>query len=106
MSEARRTLSEAGQEIRDGSKASVRDAAGHVSIKFQLGPVQEVGVNGTTIEKVISLLIARLEGFQRGPFACRENHQAIACLYMAVDWLEQGTRARQAAGVEGTNQPH
>lgn len=75
-------------------------------IKWQLGPVQEVGVNGTTIEDVIEVCITRLRGFQAGPFASRENALAITDLESARNWLLQRTRARQEQGVEGTNRPH
>jgi len=50
--------------------------------------------------------IDRLRGFQRGPFASRENALAITDLESARNWLLQRTRERQAQGVEGTNQPH
>ena len=75
-------------------------------IKWQLGPVQEVGVNGTTIEDVLEVCIARMQGFQRGPFACRENALAITAMEEARNWLLQRTRARQEQGVEGVNAPH
>jgi hypothetical protein len=75
-------------------------------IKWQLGPVAEVGINGTTIEDVIEACIERLRGFQRGPFACRENALAITDLESARNWLLQRTRARQEQGVEGTNEQH
>ncbi len=75
-------------------------------IRWQVGPVNEVGVNGTTIEDVIEVCIERLRGFQRGPFASRENALAITDLESARNWLLQRTRARQQQGVEGTNQPH
>ena len=72
-------------------------------IKWQLGPVQEAGINGTTIEDVIEVCIARLQRFQRGPFAGRENALAITALEEARNWLLQRTRDRQARGVEGVN---
>lgn len=75
-------------------------------IKWQLGPVKEVGINGTTIEDVIEVCIERLRGFQRGPFSSRENALAITDLESARNWLLQRTRTRQEQGVEGTNQPH
>lgn len=74
-------------------------------IIFQHGPIQEVGRNGTTIETVITVLINRLEGFQRGPFANEYNTQAIVHLTKAKDHLEDRTRDRQAREVEGTDQP-
>ena len=77
-----------------------------IRIKFQLGPIQEVGINGCSIEDVIDVLAARLAGFQRGPFRCRENALAITSLEQARLWLTERTRKRQSQGVEGTNQPH
>lgn len=106
MNDALRNLNSEAQEAMDGSPATSRDAAGFVSIKWQLGPIQEHGVNGTSIENVLALVIQRLEGFQRGPFACRENAMAIEHLNDAVEALETRTRLRQQRGVEGTNQPH
>lgn len=73
-------------------------------IIFQHGPIKEVGSNGTTIEIVIDALIARLAGFQAGPFANQYNSGAIEFLMRAKDCLEQRTRDRQARDVEGTNQ--
>lgn len=106
MNDALRNLNEQAQEAMDGSPAAVRDAAGYINIKFQCGPVQEHGVNGTSIENVIDLLVTRLEGFNVGPFRCRENSLAITHLQEAQNWLERRTRNRVKAGVEGTNQPH
>ena len=100
----------AEQEKMDGSPGLVTrttpDGTEFLRIQFQVGPMAEVGVNGCAIEDVIDVLIARLEGFQRGPFACAENLQALRYL----DWAKRGllvsTAARRAQGVEGTNQPH
>lgn len=106
MNDALRNLNQEQQECMDGSPAAVRDAAGFINIKFQCGPVQECGVNGTSIENVIDLLVTRLEGFNNGPFRCRENSLAITHLQEAQNWLERRTKNRVAAGVEGTNQTH
>ena len=75
-------------------------------IKWQVGPVGEVGINGTTIEDVLEVCAARLRGFQNGPFKCRENALAITAIEEARNWMLQRTRARQAQGVEGTNTAH
>lgn len=72
-------------------------------IIFQHGPIQEVGVNGTTIETVIDVLINRLEGFQRGAFRNGYNADAITHLKIAKERLLDRTRDRQARGVEGVN---
>lgn len=75
-------------------------------IAFQCGPVAEVGLNGTTIEAVTDVLIRRLQGFQAGKFACRENALAITKLEEAQHWLRHRTWLREQQGVEGTNVAH
>ena len=77
-----------------------------IHIRFQVGPIQEVGINGCSIEDVIDVLVARLEGFQRGPFKCRENALAITKMEEAKLWLLYWTQKRQAQGVEGRNLAH
>lgn len=75
-----------------------------VALHFQNGPIAEVGVNGITHEALLAVLIDRLQGFQSGPYACRENAIALTKLEEALMWLNQRTRNRQARGVEGTHQ--
>ena len=75
-------------------------------IAFQCGPLSVVGVNGGTIEDVTRVLIARLEGFQQGPFNCAENGDAIGFFKYALTALAGRTKRRQDQGVEGTMQPH
>jgi hypothetical protein len=79
--------------------------AEHATVLFQNGPIGEggVGVNGITHEALIAILIDRLEGFQSGPYACRENALALTKLQEAAHWLHHRTRARMARGVEGTH---
>ena len=76
----------------------------YIDIKFQEGPVQENGVNGTQIEGVIQLLIHRLNGHQVGPFPCEENKMALIKLEEAKMWLHKRTADRLTRNVEGTNQ--
>jgi len=90
-------------ETMDGSPSTVGDVNGFIAIKFQAGPVKERGINGTSVENVIELLIKRLEGFQAGPFKTRETALAITRLQEASHWLEARTRDRIARGVEGFN---
>ena len=92
------------QETMDGSP-SVIDRR-YIHIEFQRGPLDINDVNGTTIEEVAGVLIARLRGFQRGPFKCDENEQAILAFKDAIGFLEVRTRNRQEQGVEGKNEPH
>lgn len=71
---------------------------------FQNGPIAEVGTNGITHEALLAILIDRLQGFQSGPFACRENAIALTKLQEALLWLNHRTVSRMARGVEGTMQ--
>jgi hypothetical protein len=71
-------------------------------ITFQNGPL-ESGYNGITDEALIVVLIDRLEGFDTGPFRCRENFLAKTKLEEALHWLQHRTRLRQKRGVEGTH---
>jgi hypothetical protein len=73
-------------------------------IGFQNGPIAEVGTNGVTQEALIAICIDRLQSFQAGPYACRENALALTKLEEAMHWLHHRTRERLARGVEGTHQ--
>lgn len=70
---------------------------------FQNGPIGEVGVNGITHEALLAIVTDRLEGFQRGPFACEDNREALAHLGAAREALLRRTRGRVERGVEGTH---
>jgi hypothetical protein len=79
-----------------------------VTLHFQDGPIGEQGVNGTSNEEVIQILVDRLTSFQQmggGQFACKENACAITHLQEALHWLEARTKARVKRGVEGTFVP-
>ena len=71
---------------------------------FQDGPVKESGVNGLTHEALLAVVIDRLQSFQRGAYACRENALALTKLEEAQMWLHSRTRRRIARGVEGTHE--
>lgn len=73
-------------------------------VLFQNGPINEVGVNGLTHEALLAILIDRLECFQSGPYACRENALALTKLQEAQMWLLERTRGRMVRGVEGTHE--
>lgn len=73
-------------------------------VMFQNGPIKEFGVNGITGEALLAIEIDRLRGFQKGPFACRENAIALTHIEEALMWLQRRTVARIKRGVEGTNQ--
>jgi hypothetical protein len=74
------------------------------SLPFQKGAIKEVGINGITNECLLAIVIDRLQGFQSGSFACRENAIALTKLQESLHWLHHRTRERIARGVEGTMQ--
>jgi len=89
------------QEKMDGSPALIDQE--HIHIKFQLGPVKEAGVNGCQVDDILDILIARMQGFQRGPFNSREGALVVTRLQEAQHWLRHRTLDREARGVEGQN---
>lgn len=74
-----------------------------VELYFQNGPIAEVGTNGVTHEALLAIIIDRLQAFQAGKFACRENALALTKLEEAMHWLKHRTEKRLARGVEGTH---
>jgi hypothetical protein len=73
------------------------------NISFQNGPIVESGVNGISNESLLAVVEHRLQGFQSGEYACRENALALTKLQEAMMWLHKRTRDRITRGVEGTN---
>jgi hypothetical protein len=85
------------------SKPRTRGVTGTCTrLSFQNGPIAEVGTNGVTHEALLAILVDRLQGFQNGPYKCRENAIALTHLEDAQMWLQKRTRDRMARGVEGT----
>ncbi len=78
--------------------------AEHATVLFQNGPIKEVGVNGTTHEALLAILIDRMRSFQAGPYATPTNAQALEHMELALSHLQERTRQRIARGVEGTHQ--
>lgn len=70
-------------------------------IKFQHGPVKEVGKNGLQHADLYRILIDRLECAQAGPFACEENAEQLDLLQRALASDESRTARRVSAGSEG-----
>lgn len=75
-------------------------------ISFQNGPIAEKGVNGLTQEVLLAIVIDRLEAFQRGPFACKDNEDALQMIKGGLTCLLKRTQRRMAQGVEGTHKQH
>ncbi len=92
----------AKQEDMDGTPAKIEQA--HITIKFQLGPVKEFGVNGCQIPDVVRVLIDRINGFNRegAPFRCRENSLAVTKLEEALHWLGASEGRSGSSGRRGT----
>lgn len=89
----------------DESKVTLGDGVTvSVLVGFQNGPIKEVGINGITNEALLAIVIDRLQGFQSGPFKCRENAIALTHLEDAMHWLQHRTNERLKRGVEGTHQ--
>lgn len=77
-----------------------------VFLQFQSGPIKiPANFNGLTNEALLAVLIDRMQGFQSGPFACRENAIALTKMEEALMWLQKRTRDRMTRGVEGTLLP-
>lgn len=77
--------------------------ASECRVRFQNGPTGEAGVNGISGEALLAIVKDRLECFQKGPYACRENALALTKIDEALHWLHHRTRERVARGVEGTH---
>ncbi|KKM66391.1 hypothetical protein LCGC14_1481650 [marine sediment metagenome] len=78
-----------------------------VSIEWQDGPLgrgdNRKEPNGAFVETVIAMAKQRIEYYQDGKFACRENALAITKLDEALHWLQHRTADRETRGVEGTH---
>jgi len=64
-------------------------------IKFQNGPIKEVGVNGVQIEDILVVLIDRLNYFQSSPYSCKENEAALMYLDLAARQLASRTETKK-----------
>lgn len=74
------------------------------SIQFQQGPREAEGSRaGATEAAMFAILIDRLQGFQRGPYGCRENAIQITKLEECLHWTKARADDRAKRGVLGTN---
>ena len=89
--------------IEMGEKGEKGEIAGSCCVNFQKGPIKEAGVNGIMNEDLIAIVIDRMQGFQSGDYACRDNELALTKLEEALMWLRNRTNDRELRGVEGTN---
>lgn len=104
------------REPADRWPGGVRRPEASAKIVFQNGPIGEAGFNGLSNEALLAVNIDRMRGFQykrnedgtfdfnsRGPYASRENAEALTHMENALMWLQKRTRDRMARGVEGTH---
>jgi len=70
-------------------------------VRFQNGPVKESESNGCFMEDLLQICVHRLESFQVGDFACRENALALTKIQEALHWLNHRTADRIERDVEG-----
>jgi hypothetical protein len=75
------------------------------SIQFQQGPryVQD-SIDGITEAAMLAVLIDRLQGFQQGPYGCRENAIIITKLEECLHWTKARADERAKRGVLGKNE--
>lgn len=76
-----------------------------LNIDFQHGPRDEESSNpGATDAALIAILLDRYEGFQSGPYRCRENALVITKLEEALHWMQHRANDRARRGVLGKNE--
>ena len=88
----------------DGSDGLVRKP--FISIDFQRGSVEQVGINGCRVEDVIEVLQQRLFDHQGRSLACPENATALCHLEAAREALIERRQRRSEQGVLNTPEPH
>lgn len=70
-------------------------------IKFQKGPLPDVGHNGILSSQLLAILIDHLQQYQTGPYASRETAIAITHLQEAENWIARRANERAGRGVLG-----
>lgn len=74
-------------------------------IRFQQGAMA-LGRNGATTAEILNVLIAHMQKYQQGKFACRENAIVITKLEEALLWQEYRAKKREEQGVKGRDSVH
>lgn len=93
----------------DGSGASHRYIAiiGDevvADIQFQQGPRLEPSSHpGVTEAVLLAILADRMEGFNKGPYSCRENSLVLTKVQEALHWTKHRADERAKRGVLGKN---
>jgi hypothetical protein len=91
----------------DGRPAGGVSSGRGFAISWQNGPLGQGEArqepNGAFVEDVMQACLDRLRFYEASEFACPENADAIGDLVHALNRLDERTRRRIAAGVEGTH---
>ncbi len=91
-------------EVRDSHPAEeFQGGRPFATVRFQKGLIKENGVNGCHQEDLLAIVVDRLESFQAGEYACRENALALTKIQEAMHWLNHRTQDRIDREVEGTS---
>lgn len=86
-------------------RVSLDGGAPVAEIQFQHGPRHDpASVPGITEAVLYAILIDRLNGFQAGPFACRENAIQLTKLQECLFWTTARADDRAFRGVLGKNE--
>lgn len=88
----------------DETDGSPEDGIIVTRVKFQKGAIHESGINGSTNEALLAIVIDRLRGFAGGQFPSRETSIALTKCEEALHWMEARTRERAVRGVEGKHE--
>ena len=76
-------------------------------ITWQDGPLDrahDAKPNGAFVEDVLEVCRRRLEHYEKSPFACKENAEAIGFIAGAIAVLTERRRDRVSRGVQGKNE--
>lgn len=77
------------------------------TISWQNGPLgrgaDRKDPNGAFVEDIIDAAKGRLEFYEAGEFACKQNKEALHHLEEALRWLNDRTTRREERAVEGTH---
>lgn len=88
--------------INDGNEKDV--AHDVVAIKFQKGPRKDDGsIHGVLDTDLLEMVRHRLQSFQKGEFATRENACALTHIEEALMWMNRRVEDRIERQVLGTN---
>lgn len=101
------TLEETHHTDENGAPAGGVTSGKGIYIEWQHGPLGRgegrKEPNGAFVEGVIAAALGRLQFYQAGKFACRENALAITKLEEALHWCNHRTQDREKRAVEGTH---